>query len=72
VGVLAPVPDGAVAQVRRTALHTEGRPTESSDERTSAFSELAMYGPGATQPHVVACSGSEYTGGAIPADLRRQ
>jgi hypothetical protein len=41
--VLVPVPDVAVAQVRRTALDTKGTPIESSDQTTSAFSEMAMY-----------------------------
>jgi uncharacterized protein (TIGR02246 family) len=41
VHVMAPAPDVAIAQVRRAALDTEGRPIPVDD--ASAFSEMAMY-----------------------------
>lgn len=43
VRVLAPTPDVAVAQVRRTALDSTGSPIAPSDDSTGPFSEMAMY-----------------------------
>ena len=43
VRVLVPVPDIAVAQVRRTALDANGAAIAAADETTGAFSEMAMY-----------------------------
>lgn len=43
VGVLAPAPDIAVAQVRRVALDPDGHPLEPASDVTGAFSEMALY-----------------------------
>jgi PPOX class F420-dependent enzyme/OxyR family protein len=43
VGVLAPAPGVAVAQIKRTALDDHGNPVEPSGDLTQAFSEMAMY-----------------------------
>ncbi|NVH73201.1 SgcJ/EcaC family oxidoreductase [Paraburkholderia sp. JPY432] len=43
VGVLAPAPDVAVAQVRRVALRPDGQVAEPSDDLAAPFSEMALY-----------------------------
>ncbi|MGF6959576.1 SgcJ/EcaC family oxidoreductase [Paraburkholderia youngii] len=43
VGVLAPAPDVAVAQVRRVALGPDGQVTEPSHDLAASFSEMALY-----------------------------
>ncbi|WP_368621727.1 SgcJ/EcaC family oxidoreductase [Paraburkholderia sp. BR13444] len=43
VGVLAPAPDVAVAQVRRVALGPDGQVAEPSHDLAASFSEMALY-----------------------------
>jgi uncharacterized protein (TIGR02246 family) len=43
VQVLAPAPGVAVAQVRRTALDSDGQPLEPTADLSGPFSEMAMY-----------------------------
>ena len=43
VKVVAPAPDVAVAQIRRTALGADGAPLEPTVDLSGPFSEMALY-----------------------------
>jgi uncharacterized protein (TIGR02246 family) len=43
VDIAAPMPDVALAQIRRVALGPEGRPVEPGNDLQGSFSEMALY-----------------------------